>query len=87
MVEIFVYFLLLVFQYDMNWLFEKVCDQVGQMVYIILLDDIYKWYFVMWWEECVQEQLECKFFIKVQFFVKFVFGDKFVIKIKDWEVR
>ena len=87
MAEISVYFLPLASQHDMNRLFEKVRDQVGQTVYITPPDDTHKRYFVMRREERAQEQPERKPSIKPQLSAKPVPGDKPATKTKDREVR
>ena len=87
MAEVSVYFLLLASQHDMNRLFEKVCEQVGQPLYISPPDDTHKRYFVMRREERTQEQPERKPSIKAQLSAKPVPGDTPAIKAKDREAR
>jgi hypothetical protein len=87
MAEISPYFLPLASQHDMNRLFEKVREQVGQPMYISPPDDNHKRHFVMRREERAQEQPERKLSIKAQLSAKPVPGGQPTAKNKDREVR
>lgn len=86
-VGISVYFLPLASQGDLNRLYEKVRDQVGQAVYITPPDDTQNRYVIMRREERAQEQPGRKPSIKAQLSAKPVLGDNPAAKNKDREVR
>jgi len=87
MAEVSVYFLPLASQHDLNRLFEKVREQVGQPIFLSPPDDAHKRYFIMRREERAQEQPDRKPSIKAQLSAKPAHGDATAAKTKDREVR
>ena len=87
MAEVSVYFMPLASQHDLNRLFEKVREQVGQPVSLSPPDESRKRYFIMQREERAQEQPERKPSIKALLSAKPVHGDSPAVKAKEREVR
>lgn len=87
MAEVSVYFVPLASQHDLNLLFEKVREQVGQPVSLSPPDESRKRYFIMQREERAQAQPERKPSIKALLSAKPVHGRNPTAKSKAMEVR